>query len=572
MQEMAQSRPDGERDEAFDAEAAPSAPALPGPRHRILLGLALLVLLGLAVVVPPLVNVNRYQRRVTASIASSLGRPVHLDSVKLNLLPLPGFTLTNFVVAEDPAFGFEPVIHANSVRATLRMRSLWHRRLEFSRIALQEPSVNLVHLPDGRWNIESILLRASHIPVVPTDQRSAAPGGIQRFPYIEATGARVNLKQGLEKQPISLIDAEFALWLPQPEMWRIRLEARPARTDTAAADSGILRVAGTLGKADRFARVPLALQGSWTAAPLGAVSWLFLGRDAGMRGDLTVYASVEGTLQQNISTARLELRNVRRAEFVPAQTLEANIHCKADAFSTFHSLKALQCAWLGANGNGLTLAGDLPRTGDWRSAEIEARWKDVPLSGLMNTLRVASQRAASSNLRAAGEVSGEVHCCEEISGSLSIPQLSLSSDTVAPPLLLETAHIEGTLDGGVLTLSPLDLNLDGTTTSVLSVRADRRGLQSRLTGSALRSRLVPLASAFPQLGDGLNAALPPAPATDSPETPMQLDLVSTGPWGGPQKFTGYESARKRLTSVYDRRSHAKPKPFRRSAPGCSARQ
>ena len=30
------------------------------------------------------------------------GRPVHLDRVSLNLLPLPGFILENFVVEEDP--------------------------------------------------------------------------------------------------------------------------------------------------------------------------------------------------------------------------------------------------------------------------------------------------------------------------------------------------------------------------------------------------------------------------------------------------------------------------------------
>ena len=139
-------------------------------RRLLYVALAALVVL-LLVLLPPLVSVNRYQKRIASSISASLGRPVHLDKVSLNLLPLPGFTLENFVVDEDPAFGYEPVIRANSVRATLRLSSLWSRRVEFSTISFTEPSVNLVHLSNGKWNLESILLHAAHIDAAPTAQK-----------------------------------------------------------------------------------------------------------------------------------------------------------------------------------------------------------------------------------------------------------------------------------------------------------------------------------------------------------------------------------------------------------------
>ena len=147
----------------IEAEDLEPQPLTPESRRRVIVGIGVLVALGLAAVLPPLINVNRYQRRIVTSISTSLGRPVHLDSVSLNLLPLPSFTLTNFVVSEDPSFGSEPVIRANTVTARLRMRSLWLRRVEFSRISLDDPSVNLVRRADGRWNIESILLQASRM-------------------------------------------------------------------------------------------------------------------------------------------------------------------------------------------------------------------------------------------------------------------------------------------------------------------------------------------------------------------------------------------------------------------------
>ena len=68
------------------------------PVYYILFALILLAL------IPPYISVNRYQRRIAASISQSLGRPVHLDDVSLTLLPFPGFTITNLVVPPGKVF------------------------------------------------------------------------------------------------------------------------------------------------------------------------------------------------------------------------------------------------------------------------------------------------------------------------------------------------------------------------------------------------------------------------------------------------------------------------------------
>ena len=261
------------------AQVPQASPAqITRPTHRNLFSwrylLVYLLLVGLVTlaILPPLINVNQFKRRIVASISASIGRPVHLDNVSLVMLPLPGFKLENFVVEEDPAFGAEPIVRANSVVATLRFSSLWRRKVEFSRINFQEPSINLVHIPtkgsqEGRWNVESILLQAARIPAAPTAQAKAGPD--PRFPYIEATGARVNIKYGDEKLPFSLTEADFALWLPRPQQWRLRLEAKPTRTDTSASDTGTVSLEGTLDRAERFDLIPIDLSGEWKNVPLG---------------------------------------------------------------------------------------------------------------------------------------------------------------------------------------------------------------------------------------------------------------------------------------------------------------
>ena len=189
--------------------------------------LVAVVLLLAAAVLPPLVNIGRYQRRIASSISTSLGRPVHMRGVHLRALPSPGIVMTDFEIEEDPAFGAEPSLKAPSVVAQLRLASLWRGRLEVGRIDLDEASINLVRDAAGRWNAGAILTKASTLQNAPTAQThaSAAP----RFPYISATNARLNFKQGAEKTPFSLFNADLSMWLSAPDEWQLRLEAQPVR-------------------------------------------------------------------------------------------------------------------------------------------------------------------------------------------------------------------------------------------------------------------------------------------------------------------------------------------------------
>ena len=418
------------------ADFEPREIQLPAVR-RTLTVLAILIALGIAIALPPLLNVNRFRRQIATSISNSLGRPVHMDQVTLNLLPTPGFTLENFVVGEDPSFGTEPVIHANSVHARLRIRSLWRRRVEFSRISLTDTSLNLVHRPDGRWNVESILLQASRIDAAPTGQRSG--GAAPRFPYIEATNARVNVKMGLEKMPLALTETEFALWLPQPQQWRLRLLGHPSRTDNAASDTGSLRIEGTLGKAGTLAEVPADLVAEWSGAPLGAVSWVLLGHDADIRGDMTLKATTVGTLGHNLLGLRLALHGARRAEFVPTRSLDLTIVCQARAEEVFHRLENLNCA---APADSLTpavtLTGTVPQTFTPASAILQAQLHKLDAAFLLDALRLASPHVSPA-LRLTGSLSGTLALTPP-AGEITLADTQLRLGE-SPPLPLPRHHI-----------------------------------------------------------------------------------------------------------------------------------
>jgi len=530
-------------------------------RHFLFLALALLALL-LLLVLPPLIGMSRFQRRIATSISNSLGRPVHLDRVSLNLLPLPGFTLENLVVSEDPAFGREPIIRANSVRATLRISSLWRKQVEFSKISFTEPSVNLVHRANGKWNLEGILLQASRIEAAPTAQAKAGPA--PRFPYIEATGARLNLKQEHEKLPLSLTDAEFALWLPSPQEWHLRLQARPARTDTNVSDAGIVQLEGTLGRAASLGQVPLNLQGEWRNAPLGDASRVLLGRDAGLRGELTLSANIKGTVGNSAVQTRLRLRDTRRADFVPQHTLAVDLECLGTATGAFHSFENIRCSWPPAGSSGtvtVALAGSVPDIRRLSSATVAVGTPGIPASTLLDWLRIASSRVPA-DVSAAGTMTGSVSYHSKApspwDGEVLVAGTSLKTQrtgaaslvvgdilvrSVARPALETRSHRRGSTSpsptpGSVFVLSPTSLALGGKEPAMLEGHLDATGYTLHLSGMATASRLLALGRAVPQLGDGLADVVPMNRAAGQ----FRVDLVATRSWGGVQVWRD-ESAR-----------------------------
>src|SRR5688572_16161460 len=142
-------------------------PRRPHGRRRGRMAAVFLVLGLIALVAPSFLNLNRFRDRLANTLSATLGREVTLENVGLRLLPRPGFTITGFSIADDPAFGSEPMIRSNAVTASLRLSPIWRGRLEIASLTLNSPSLNLVRDRNGRWNVEALLERAATIPSAP---------------------------------------------------------------------------------------------------------------------------------------------------------------------------------------------------------------------------------------------------------------------------------------------------------------------------------------------------------------------------------------------------------------------
>ena len=153
-------------------------------------------------------------------------------------------------------------------------------------------------------------------------QGSGALGPRPRFPYIEATDSRINFKNGAEKKPFSLMNAEFSMWQANADEWRVRLRAQPVRTDLQLhlSDTGELNVEGSLRRAADLNAMPVDLRAEWSGAQLGQVTRLIAGMDSGWRGDLDATVGIRGTVGDLQLQSRVQVGNLRRQEFQPVTT------------------------------------------------------------------------------------------------------------------------------------------------------------------------------------------------------------------------------------------------------------
>lgn len=293
--------------------------------------LALIAVLLLAIFLPPNINGKRFKSRLASTLSNALGRPVSIGSVSFRLLPRPGFDLYDFVVADDPAFNAEPLLLCGKVTADLRLTSLWKGRLEIANLKLQNvsdrmpPSLNLVYL-NGHWNVEPILVRTEQIPTAPTAKKQAEQR--PRFPYIEADGGRINIKIGPVKKPYALVNTDLAFWLASEDLWHLRLQGTPMRTDMTLNDTGKIKVEGDFRRSGDARQTPVKLQLSWEQVQLGQLTRLAVGNDKGWRGALDIKAELSGALADLHLTAEANLEDFRRYDIDRRGMFDISTRCQ----------------------------------------------------------------------------------------------------------------------------------------------------------------------------------------------------------------------------------------------------
>jgi hypothetical protein len=499
---------------------------------------------------------SRLKSRISGSISAALGRRVEIASVKLRMLPRPGFDLENLVVDEDPAFGAEPMLRAADVTAVLRLTSLVRGKLEIARLDLTEPSLNLVHGDNGRWNLEALLERTAQSPLAPTAK--AKSESRPAFPYIEASSARINFKNGNVKRPYALVDADFALWQESENAWGVRLKARPFRSDLNLSDIGLLRVNGSWQRAPSLRETPLQFSVEWERAQLGQLTKFLTGADKGWRGTVLLDTTLAGTPANLKIRSDVSVRDFRRYDITTGPELRLAAHCDARYSSLDHVLHEIGCNGP-VGGGAIALAGDAGLPGshyydlavtatnvpmrNLAAAALHAKKnlsEDLGVSGTLNgSFTIQQKNGLASSVRVAGD--GEIAGFHLRSAKLNV---ALDADRI--PLQVRSSNWWEKVSharrrspqprmpdvvragGAVVEVGPFPAALNRSSAAVARAWVSRAGYGASVVGEADIARTLRLAKLF-----GLPVVNVAADGT------AQVDLQIAGSWTAPPGSPGF---------------------------------
>lgn len=521
-----------------------------GQRGRSKLWIAVLALTILVsvIVIPPLVSINRYKIRIARAVSNSLRRPVRMSGVELRLLPRPEFVITDLTVDEDPSYGAEPVLHASTVNAAIRLLSLWRGRLEISRISVDEASLNLVRTTAGRWNLDTLLRTAAQ-----SQTDGGKPGRPVPLPYLEATNSRINIKQGFEKLPYSLVGADLSFWEEDPGNWRVRLKGQPARTDVSLdqGDTGIVQLEGQMHRASELRLMPVHVELEWREAQMGQLSRLLIGSDAGWRGDLTAEMKLDGTADAADVTTRLRATGVHREEFAPVAPLDFDANCGFAYHYSARIVEKLVCDSPLGDGR-LRVEGNLPSNGQ---PKLSLELQKIPAQAVLDALRTVREELGAG-LQADGTLSGKLNydatapvlvkepqarlghrarkagagkaaptTPDPLSGSITVDALKLSGGSLGQPIQIPKLVFEpaaGTNGHGDALAGTATLPAGASAPLVFTVRLTVGGYQVTARGAGTPARIRQIAHA---------AGLKEAGALDAiAGDPLSMDLAIVGPW------------------------------------------
>ncbi len=230
---------------------------------------------------------TRLRRVLTAQIEAAFGRPVEVGSYDFSLWDGPALEANSVTVGEDPRFGQEYFLRAESMTVRLRWASLLRGHVRLGTLSLNRPSLNLVRDAGGDWNLAEWLPQPSgslpaKVPVGPS-----LPFSPLRFGRIEVDGGRINFKNGDDKLPLAFVGVTGAVETDAPGRWRMNLDATPWRAAVVVQQAGTIHLSGDLGGTSSRLR-PAALDISWTDASISDVLRLAGRDDAGIRGALAM--------------------------------------------------------------------------------------------------------------------------------------------------------------------------------------------------------------------------------------------------------------------------------------------
>ncbi len=422
-----------------------------------------------------LIRHTRLQGRITARLETAFGRPVQVGNYNFSLWGGPTLQAQSVTFGEDPRFGHEYFLRAESLTVRLRWQGLLRGHIQLGTVSMERPSLNLVSNPDGDWNLAEWLPKpASTLSPVSGGPAAATTSQSVRFSRIEVDSGRINFKRGDEKLPFALVGVTGYVEPAGAGRWVMDLEAIPTRAAVNVQQAGILHVSGHMGGTSSRLR-PAELDASWSDASLPDVLRLARSSDYGVRGMLTLIMNARTEDRENVWTiqSRAEFRQLHRWDLAlradnPALNVLAKIHWNPMTFGFDLTDAAIEAPHSHARASGhigweITTQASAPRSS---AVSIDVTSSLIDLNDVLAWVRAFhSDVAPDISLHGFASVDGNIsgwpwrmnHAVVAIDGA------NLAGSRLRVPARL--GNLQFHYDDGVASLAPVSLSFGASASS-----------------------------------------------------------------------------------------------------------
>jgi AsmA protein len=245
------------------------------------------VIFAAILALPSLVDIDRFRPQLESSLASSLGREVHVGHMKISLLA-GGARVEQISVADDPAFQDGTFLQAKSLGVGVSFLSLiLSRSLHVTSLTLDEPKMTAIQSADGKWNFSSLgSTKGNHVESVDSTG-TALPTSSFILDHLSISNATIELtsgQSGNRATTLRNIDVDLK---------NVSFDHAMSFMLSANTDTGKLKIEGEAGPINAADPDQTPFHASITANKVDLGQVASLGSSPSLGGILTMDATVK---------------------------------------------------------------------------------------------------------------------------------------------------------------------------------------------------------------------------------------------------------------------------------------
>ncbi|HET6674735.1 MAG TPA: AsmA family protein [Nitrospiraceae bacterium] len=187
---------------------------------KVFFGIAIIVLLllGVSVSLPFLIDLNKYQDRYRPLIEDALNRKVSLQDIRLTIWPRIGARVAGFTVQDDPSFRSGAFASLSSLDVGVKLLPLLSGRVEVEEITLRDPLIVVFKNKEGILNVSTLGAQAPAAPKPEAPPAEPAGGPLRALALLAVDklsidGGKLTYRDEAKPVPIeyAVHDLEFLL-------------------------------------------------------------------------------------------------------------------------------------------------------------------------------------------------------------------------------------------------------------------------------------------------------------------------------------------------------------------------